>query len=343
MKSFIHEIPKAELHLHIEGTLEPELMIALADRNRVVLPFDSVDEVRTAYAFENLQSFLDIYYAGAKVLITERDFYELTWAYLKKAQGQNIVHAEIFFDPQTHTDRGIPFATVFNGIHQALEDAHSQLGMTSRLIMCFLRHLSAEKAMQTLQQALSFKEWISAVGLDSSEQGHPPANFTGVFDRARAEGFLSVAHAGEEGPPEYIWQALRELKVSRIDHGVRCVEDSKLVDYLIANKVPLTVCPLSNVKLRVFDRMDNHNLKKMLDQGLHVTVNSDDPAYFGGYIEENFAAVQQALNLNREDIHVLARNSFEAAFLNAEERQLYLQRLQPFSVTGQGAPTLDTD
>ena len=343
MKSFIREIPKAELHLHIEGTLEPELMFALADRNQIALPFNSVEEVRRAYAFANLQSFLDIYYAGAQVLIHEQDFYELTWEYLIKAREQNVFHTEIFFDPQTHTDRGIPFATVINGIHKALEDAHDQLGMTSRLIMCFLRHLSADKAMQTLDQALPFKEWITAVGLDSSEQGHPPKKFTRVFNRARAEGFLAVAHAGEEGPPEYIWQALRELKVSRIDHGVRCVEDAKLVDYLAANKVPLTVCPLSNVKLRVFDSMEEHNLKKMLDLGLLVTINSDDPAYFGGYIEENFTAVQRALNLNREDIYALAKNSFEAAFLTAEEKQVYLQRLQPFSITGQGTPALDPD
>ena len=343
MKSFIREIPKAELHLHIEGTLEPELMFALADRNQIALPFNSVEEVRRAYAFANLQSFLDIYYAGAQVLIHEQDFYELTWEYLIKAREQNVFHTEIFFDPQTHTDRGIPFATVINGIHKALEDAHDQLGITSRLIMCFLCHLSADKAMQTLDQALPFKKWITAVGLDSSEQGHPPKKFTRVFNRARAEGFLAVAHAGEEGPPEYIWQALRELKVSRIDHGVRCVEDAKLVDYLAVNKVPLTVCPLSNVKLRVFDSMEEHNLKKMLDLGLLVTINSDDPAYFGGYIEENFTAVQRALNLNREDIYALARNSFEAAFLTAEEKQVYLQRLQPFSLTGQGAPALGPD
>jgi adenosine deaminase len=310
-------------------------MFALADRNRVVLPFNSVEEVRRAYAFENLQSFLDIYYAGAQVLIHERDFYELTWAYLKKAGEQNVVHTEIFFDPQTHTDRGISFATVVNGIHHALEDAHSRLGITSRLIVCFLRHLSAEKAMRTLTEALPFKKWITAVGLDSSEQGHPPGKFTGVFERARAEGFLAVAHAGEEGPPEYIWQAIRELKASRIDHGVRCTEDAELVEYLAVHKVPLTVCPLSNVKLRVFDTMEEHNLKKMLDMGLVVTVNSDDPAYFGGYIEENMAAAQKALRLGSKDIYVLAENSFKAAFLDPEEKQTYLQRLRQFSPTGQ--------
>lgn len=343
MKSFIRNIPKAELHLHIEGTLEPELMFALAERNRVALPFHSVEEVRRAYAFKNLQSFLDIYYAGAQVLIQERDFYELTWAYLKRAREQNVVHTEIFFDPQTHTDRGIPLALVINGIHQALEDARRQLGMTSRLILCFLRHLSAEKAMQTLTEALPFKEWITAVGLDSSEQGHPPRNFTRVFERARAEGMLCVAHAGEEGPPEYIRQALEELEVSRIDHGVRCVEDDKLVEYLAANKVPLTVCPLSNVKLRVFDRMEEHNLKKMLDLGLVVTVNSDDPAYFGGYIEENFVAVQQALKLSKDDICLLVKNSFEAAFLDAETKQAYLKGVQSVSTTSQGLCVAGTD
>jgi adenosine deaminase len=330
MKTFLHNIPKAELHLHIEGTLEPELLFTLADRNRIVLPFKSVEAVRRAYAFENLQSFLDIYYAGAQVLIRERDFYELTWAYLNKAREQNVQHCEIFFDPQTHTDRAIPFATVINGIHQALTDAQRQLGMTTRLIMCFLRHLSAERAMQTLEQALVFKDWLTAVGLDSSEQGHPPGKFSRVFERARAEGLPAVAHAGEEGPPDYIWQALRELKAIRIDHGVRCVEDARLVEYLVSHKIPLTVCPLSNIKLRVFARMADHNLKQMLDLGLRVTVNSDDPAYFGGYVEENFAAVQQALQLSKEEIYRLAKNSFAAAFLDAKEKSAHLQHLQRF-------------
>jgi len=334
MQSFIHHIPKAELHLHIEGTLEPELMFSLAERNRVAVPFKSVTEVRKAYAFENLQSFLDIYYAGARVLIHERDFYDLTWAYLKKAWEQNVIHTEIFFDPQTHTDRGIPFATVINGIHQALADAHRQFGMTSRLILCFLRHLSAAQAMQTLNQALAFKKWITAVGLDSSERGNPPEKFTEVFAKARAEGFLTVVHAGEEGPPEYIRQALKELKASRIDHGVRCVEDAGLVDYLVAHQIPLTVCPLSNIKLRVFNSMAEHNLKKMLQRGLVVTINSDDPAYFGGYIEENMLAAQQALDLSQEDIYVMAKNSFAAAFLDLEQRQAYFQRLQPFAPNG---------
>jgi adenine deaminase len=330
MKSVLHNLPKAELHLHIEGTLEPELMFALAERNRIALPFKSVAEVRRAYAFKNLQSFLDIYYAGAKVLIQERDFYDLTWAYLKKAREQNLLHCEIFFDPQTHTDRGIPFATVITGIHQALADARAQLGISSRLILCFLRHLSAERALQTLEQALPFKEWIAAVGLDSAELGHPPEKFTKVFDRARAAGFLCVAHAGEEGPPAYIWQALRELRAARIDHGVRCVEDAGLVDYLVAHQIPLTVCPLSNVKLRVYARMADHNLKTLLDLGLRVTVNSDDPAYFGGYLEENFAAVQQALQLSKGDIYALARNAFAAAFLEDDAKAALLRRLQDF-------------
>ncbi len=336
VQSFIRGIPKAELHIHIEGSLEPELMFEIAHRNRVTLPFKTAEEVRKAYEFKDLQSFLDIYYAGAQVLRQERDFYDLTWAYLKKAHAQNVIHTEIFFDPQTHTDRGIPFATVIGGIHQALADAHHQLGMTSRLILCFLRHLSAERAMKTLDQALPFKEWIAAVGLDSSEAGHPPEKFTAVFDRARAEGFLTVAHAGEEGPPEYIWQALDKLKVSRIDHGVRCPEDEKLVELLVARQIPLTVCPLSNVKLRVFNAIEDHNLKRMLDRGLLVTVNSDDPAYFGGYLEENFAAVQKALSLEKEDIIRLVRNSFAAAFLDEKEKQACLTRLKAF--IDQGAP-----
>lgn len=339
MKSLIHEIPKAELHLHIEGTLEPELMMALAQRNRIPLPFAAVEDVRKAYAFRDLQSFLDIYYAGARVLVGERDFYELTRAYLDKARSQNVVHAEIFFDPQTHTERGVPFAAVVDGIGQALKEAAVRQGMTTRLIMCFLRHLSAASAMRTLEEALPYKESICAVGLDSSERGHPPAKFAGVFERARAAGFKVVAHAGEEGPPDYIWQALKLLKAVRIDHGVRCLEDDELVAYLVANRVPLTVCPLSNVKLRVVAGLTDHPLKRMLDLGLRVTVNSDDPAYFGGYIEDNFLAVQRALKLDREDIRTLARNAFEAAFLEPEERLIYLQRLLPAPEADGQSPT----
>ncbi len=327
MESLIREMPKAELHIHIEGSLEPELMFALAKRNGITLPFGSVDEVRKAYEFTDLQSFLDIYYEGARVLQTQQDFYDMAWAYLKKASSQNVRHAEMFFDPQTHTDRGVTFDTVISGLHLALVDAEQQLGITSKLIMCFLRHLSAEAALQTLTQALPYKDYIIAVGLDSSEVGHPPEKFTTVFDKARAEGFLTVAHAGEEGPPEYIWQALDLLKVSRIDHGVRCVEDDKLVERLAEEQVPLTVCPLSNVKLCVFSSIEQHNLKRLLDLGLCATVNSDDPAYFGGYVEENFLAVQKALNLDRQAIGRLAKNAFAATFLDEHEKRRLLAEL----------------
>lgn len=330
METFIRDMPKAELHLHIEGTLEPELMFAIGERNGIALPFASVEEVRKAYEFTNLQSFLDIYYAGAKVLREEQDFYDLTWAYLTKVHGQNVRHAEIFFDPQTHTDRGVGFETVASGIRRALEDAESALDMSTRLIMCFLRHLSGEAAMETLEQALPFKEWIVGVGLDSSEVGHPPEKFVKAFDRARAEGFLTVAHAGEEGPPEYIWQALDFLKARRIDHGVRCVEDERLVERLRKERVPLTVCPLSNVKLCVFDAMEQHNLKRLLDLGLCATVNSDDPAYFGGYLNENFLAAQQSLGLDRDEIYRLVRNSFTAAFVDDERKGALLADLDEY-------------
>lgn len=328
IEDLIWLMPKTELHLHIEGSLEPELMFELARRNKIKLPYRSVDEVRKAYQFSNLQSFLDIYYAGAQVLIHEQDFYDLTWAYLQRAKQQNIRHCEIFFDPQTHTDRGILFETVVSGIHRALEDAEKKLGITSRLILCFLRHLSAEAAMETLQQAIPFKEWIVAVGLDSSETGHPPEKFKTVFDKAREYGFLTVAHAGEEGPADYIWQALDLLKVSRVDHGVRCLEDDRLVDELAKRQIPLTVCPLSNVKLCVFKDMAHHPLKRMLDRGLCVMVNSDDPAYFGGYVVENFLAAQAALHLTKQDIIQLAKNSFMATFLNDDIKQVYLRELE---------------
>jgi len=321
MDPFLRDLPKAELHLHIEGTLEPEMMFELARRNNITLPFDSVDAVRRAYVFENLQSFLDLYYAGCRVLLTEQDFYDLTSAYLARAAGQHVRHVEVSFDPQTHTMRGVGFDAVISGIHRALRDGEEMWGTSFRLIMCFLRHLSPEEAMQTLRQVLLYKPWIAAVGLDSSEVGHPPERFREVFDRARAEGFLTVAHAGEEGPPEYIWQALDLLKASRIDHGVRCVEDPRLVDRLIAEQVPLTVCPLSNVKLRVFRSMADHTLKRLLDRGVRITINSDDPAYFGGYLAENFQAAQEALGLTREEVVRLARNAFEASFLAQEEKQ----------------------
>lgn len=330
MESFLRNIPKAELHMHLEGSLEPEFMFELAARNNIEFPFDSVGEVRQAYAFTDLQSFLDIYYKGTCVLVQQQDFYDMTWAYLKKSHTQNVRHAEIFFDPQIHTDRGVAFETVITGIHRALVDAEQKFGMTSRLIMCFLRHLSTSAAFETLEQALPFKHWIVAVGLDSSECGHPPEKFAGVFDRARAAGFLAVAHAGEEGPPEYIWQALDLLKVSRIDHGVRCTEDQKLVERLTEERIPLTVCPLSNVKLRVFDSMADHNLKQLLDLGLCATVNSDDPAYFGGYMNENFLAVQQGQDLSREEICRLAKNSFQASFLSVNEKQTLMDELDSF-------------
>ena len=329
METLINNIPKAELHIHIEGSLEPELMFALAKRYYITLPYDSVEALRQAYQFSNLQSFLDIYYAGACVLLHEQDFYDITWAYLQRCVAQNVRHTEIFFDPQTHTDRGITFETAIAGIHRALEDG-KRLGVSSKLIPCFLRHLSPEKAMATLQQALPFKDWIVGVGLDSSELGNPPEKFKAVFDRVREEGFLTVAHAGEEGPPEYIWQALELLKVSRIDHGVRCLEDLQLVKYLAQHQVPLTVCPLSNVKLRVFDTMANHNLKQMLAAGLCVTINSDDPAYFGGYVAENFQEVLAALKLTQDEIYQLARNSFQASFLSTEEKQRFLDELDAF-------------
>lgn len=336
METFLRDIPKCELHIHVEGSLEPELMFRIAARNGVTLPFGSVEEIRQAYEFTSLQSFLDIYYAGARVLLTEPDFYDMTWAYLARAHGQNVRHIELFFDPQTHTDRGVPFETVVTGIHRALVDGERRLGISSRLILCFLRHLPAEAARATLRQALSFREWIAAVGLDSSEVGHPPEKFAAVFARAREEGFRAVAHAGEEGPPEYIWQALDRLQVSRIDHGVRCVEDRRLVERLVAEAVPLTVCPLSNVKLRVFRTLAEHNLKRLLDLELRATLNSDDPAYFGGYILENLMATQAALGLSRGDVHRLVANAFAASFLSPAEKETRLAEVEAF-VAGFGS------
>lgn len=333
---FIRDLPKAELHVHIEGTLEPELLWEMAGRNRLTLRFHTVEELRKAYSFHNLQSFLDIYYDGTRVLLSEQDFFDLTWAYLERAAQQNVRHVEIFFDPQAHTDRGVPFETVIRGIHRALEEAIPRLRISSKLIMCFLRHLTAEAAMQTLEASLRFKNWIVAVGLDSSELNHPPNKFVEVFQRARAEGYLTVAHAGEEGPPDYIRQALDLLNVSRIDHGVRCLEDPSLVQRLARERIPLTVCPLSNVKLRVFKSLEDHNLKKLLDLGLCVTVNSDDPAYFGGYITENLLASQKALGLTRHDLYTLARNAFEASFLRADEKQRLIAELDRFMAAHPG-------
>ena len=329
--AFIRGLPKAELHLHIEGTLEPELMFELARRNGVRLPYASVEEIRRAYVFSGLQSFLDIYYAGCRVLLTEQDYYDLTWAYLRRAAVQGVRHAEIFFDPQTHTDRGVAFETIISGIHRALEDGHDRLGISSGLILCFLRHLSATDAMRTLEQALPYRSKILAVGLDSSEVGHPPSKFRSVYDRAREAGLLAVAHAGEEGPPAFIWEALDLLHVRRIDHGVRCAEDGRLLDRLAEERIPLTVCPLSNVKLRVFPSLPEHNLKRLLDRGVLVTVNSDDPAYFGGYVGDNFAAVARALHLNRDELITLARNSFSASFISEREKDGYLEAVTQFA------------
>ena len=329
MKELIYSIPKAELHIHIEGSLEPELMFEIGARNNIKLPFKDVNEVRKAYEFSNLQSFLDIYYQGANVLIKEKDFYDMTMAYLVKADEQNIRHTEIFFDPETHTDRGISFDIVINGIHGALEDAEKQMGLSSNLILCFLRHIKPEtgSAMETLKKALPYKDWIVGVGLDSSEMGNPPKNFVEVFDEARKQGFRSVAHAGEEGPPEYIWQAINNLKSERIDHGVRSIEDQQLIKYLVDNQIPLTVCPLSNTKLRVFDTMEDHNIKRLMDMGVLVTVNSDDPAYFGGYIAENYIAIQEALGLKAEDIKHLAKNSFIASFISEDAKKKYIEEI----------------
>jgi adenine deaminase len=332
MNSFFCQIPKAELHIHIEGSLEPEMMFVLADRNNIQLPYKSVEEIRAAYNFQNLQSFLDLYYAGMSVLQTEQDFYDLTWAYMQKASAQNVRHAEIFFDPQGHTSRGVSFETVHRGIYRALQEAKQQLGISSYLILCFLRHLSTESAMEALEQALPYKDTIPAVGLDSSEVGNPPSKFQKVFDKAREEGFRTVAHAGEEGPPEYIWEAINLLGVSRIDHGVRCIDDPKLLEYLIEKQIPLTVCPLSNIKLCVFDSMAKHNIKQLLDMGLCVTVNSDDPSYFGGYVAENLQEIESALNLSRQDIYKLVKNSFQATFLSAEEKQTRITELDEFMV-----------
>ncbi|WP_417869994.1 adenosine deaminase [Vibrio furnissii] len=320
MKEFIQQLPKVELHLHIEGSLEPELMFDLAQRNQIAIPFTSPDEVRAAYQFSNLQSFLDIYYQGANVLIHEQDFFDLTWAYLLRCQQDNVMHTEIFFDPQTHTARGIAFDTVIRGITQALDKAQQELGISSQLIMCFLRHLSEDDAMLTLQQALPYKDKIVGVGLDSSEAGHPPEKFSRVFHQAREAGFLAVAHAGEEGPALNIRNAIDVLGVQRVDHGVRCVEDAELVQVLQETRMPLTVCPLSNLKLKVFSEMDEHNVVELLRQGLCVTINSDDPAYFGGYMTDNFMAVANAHPMSHQELAQFTLNAIEASFISAEDK-----------------------
>ncbi|ASK28467.1 adenosine deaminase [Neisseria chenwenguii] len=323
----IRRLPKTELHVHIEGTFEPELMFEIAQRNGVRIPYADADEVRAAYAFHNLQSFLDIYYAGAAVLLHEQDFYDLTRAYLLRCREDNVVHTEIFFDPQTHTARGVAFETVLNGIVRACREAKENWGIGSKLIMCFLRHLPEESAFETLKTALPFKEQIIGVGLDSSEIGHPPSKFERVFAKARKAGFLTVAHAGEEGPPEYVYEALDLLKVARIDHGVRSEEDDALTARLVAEQMPLTVCPLSNLKLKVVNHLGEHNLRRMLRRGVLVTVNSDDPAYFGGYINQNFIELARELDLDTDEIRTLCKNSFKASFMDETEKSVWCRRV----------------
>ncbi len=320
LEEFIKKSPKAELHLHIEGTLEPELMFSLAKRNNVEISFKNIEDVKKAYNFSNLESFLKIYYEGAKVLIEEQDFFDLTWAYALKCKEENIVHTEIFFDPQTHTDRGISFDIVINGIYKALQKAQKEFNLSSKIIMCFLRHLDEDSGFKVLEQALVHKDKIFGVGLDSSEKGNPPNKFKRLFKKALENNFVTVAHAGEEGPPKYMWEALNLLKVKRIDHGVQCLKDAKLVEELSKNQIPLTVCPLSNIKLRVFNKLKDHNLKTMLDKKLMVMINSDDPAYFGGYLNKNFIEIQAALNLSKEDIKTLLVNSFKSSFLNEKKK-----------------------
>jgi len=330
IENFINGIPRAELHLHIEGTFEPELMFKIAKRNNIKIKYESVEELRNAYSFNNLQDFLNIYYEGANVLVTSDDFYDLTKAYLDKIHLQNVLHCEIFFDPQTHTSRGISFGTVITGIHKAMTEAKEKNGISSYLIMCFLRDLELESAMKTFEEAIPFKDWIMGVGLDSAEVGNPPSKFKDVFDIARSKGFITVAHAGEEGPAEYIREAMDLLKVSRIDHGNNSMDDKKLLEELARLKIPLTICPLSNHKLRVVDNLEDHPLKKMMDLGLEVTINSDDPAYFGGYINENYLALANALSLSKEDICRIAKNSFNASFLTDAEKGVLNQKVDAY-------------
>ena len=324
---FIKKSPKAELHLHIEGTLEPEQMFALAKRNNIQIPFKNINEAKKAYNFSNLESFLKIYYEGAKVLIKEQDFFDLTWAYALKCKEDNIVHAEIFFDPQTHTDRGISFDVVINGIYKALQKAQKEFGLSFKIIMCFLRHLDEKEGFKVLDEALAHKDKIYGVGLDSSETDNPPNKYEKLFKKAIKYGFITVAHAGEEGPPEYIWEALNLLNVKRIDHGVQCLKDEKLVEKLSENQIPLTVCPLSNIKLRVFNKLEDHNLKKMLDKKLMVMVNSDDPAYFGGYLNQNLIETQAALNLSKNEVKTLLINSFKSSFLSEEKKKEWINQI----------------
>jgi len=333
LPELLRAMPKAELHMHIEGSLEPELIFALAKRNQVAIPYASVEELRKAYAFTNLQSFLDIYYAGASVLIEAQDFYDMAWAYLERAAADNVVHTEMFFDPQTHTARGVPVKTVIDGLHRACVDAKDKLGVSASLILCFLRHLSEEEAFATLEEALPYRDKFIGVGLDSSEVGHPPEKFARVFARCGELGLHLVAHAGEEGPPAYVWSALDVLKVERVDHGVQSTKDPALMKRLAQDRIPLTVCPLSNLKLCVFPDLAQHNLKDLLDAGLVATVNSDDPAYFGGYMNENFVQTFAATGMNAQHAWQLAANSFEGSFIDAAARQGYVDRLNKVFAT----------
>ncbi len=330
-RDFLAGLPKAELHLHLDGALSPALMFELAQRNQVELPYKSIAEIEAAYQFTNLQSFLDVYYRGASALNTEQDFYDLTRDYFAKCKADNVLHTELSFDPQTHTERGIAFATVISGILRAMDDAKKDWGISSKLVMDFLRHLSAESAMKTLEESLPWKDKIIAVGLDSSELGHPPSKFTEVFARARTEGYRVVAHAGEEGPPSYIWEAIELLNVERIDHGVRCDEDAKLMDYLRETQIPLTVCPLSNVRLCVFDTMAEHNLFTLLDAGLRVMINSDDPTYFGGYLNDNYFALADAFPVTREQALLLAHHSFTSSFIRDDEKLGFIAQLKNYA------------
>ena len=327
-KKFIEKLPKTELHLHLEGSFEPELMVAIAQRNKLKINYAGVEELKAAYNFNNLQEFLDIYYQGANVLITQQDFYDLTWAYLTKVHSQNVVHVEVFFDPQTHTDRGVPFDTVIQGIKKALDDGKKQLGISYKLIMSFLRHLDEASAFKTLEECLPYKDWISGVGLDSSELGNPPSKFKRVFEAAQKEGFKTVAHAGEEGPASYIWEALDLLKVCRIDHGNRCLDDEQLVKRLVKEQMPLTLCPLSNLELKVINKLEDHSLIEMMEKGLLATIHSDDPAYFGGYMNENFFGIAEALNMNKRQIADLAINGFKASWLSHDEKEKWINKIE---------------
>ncbi len=326
----IQGIPKAELHLHIEGSFEPELMFEIAKRNNITLAYDSIESLKKAYKFNNLQEFLDIYYMGAHVLLHEQDFFDLTWAYLTKVHSQNVVHVEVFFDPQTHTDRGIPFDVVITGIRNALEKAKLELNISYKLIMSYLRHLSEEEAFKTLESSLPFKHWIAGVGLDSSEMGNPPSKFANVFGASAKHGYKLVAHAGEEGPSDYIWEALDLLKVVRIDHGNRCLDDEALLARLLETNIPLTLCPLSNLELKVIQKMEDHPVTKMLDKGIKATIHSDDPAYFGGYMNENYYETAKALNLSNDQLMQLAINAFEASWLDTEEKETHVDRVKVY-------------